>query len=487
MDKFLLFLPETVLLLGALGALILSIADRSTQAAWRWGVFVGAAGLAAAVATLGSSGEPFYPGIYRVDFFSQLLKVGLALGLLLATLLGRDPSMVRPLARVDIPFFLTLATVGMMMLVSATEIVTFYVALELAATGIYVAVAVHRDPGSGGEAAAKFILFGVVASAVTLYGLSLVLGATGSTYFVDVAAAFAAGSVGAEGAGAGMAVFGASPLLSVGLLLVFSSVLFKLALFPFHFWAPDVYQRAPQTVVAFVATTSKLAAIGILLRLVGLASADPGALARVVWILAILSMTIGNLAALVQKDVKRLLGYSAAAHAGYLMVGVGGFSELGSASAIFYGFAYVFMTALVFMVICALDRDGNRSKIEDLNGLHQRSPGLAFLLLVAVFALAGIPPTAGFAAKWFVFLAALERGQFVLVLIAAINSTVALYYYLRLVRAAYLEPADGRPAVHVRGAEWVAGATAAILTLAAGIWPEPIWAAAREAARLLGG
>jgi NADH-quinone oxidoreductase subunit N len=468
---FFLFLPETVLLVGALGALTLSILERPARAAGDWAVVVGVGGLVAAVATLGSAGEPFHPGIYRVDLFSQLLKTGLALAFLLASQLGRDPRMVRDRARVDVPFFLMLATVGMMMLVSATELVTFYVALELAATGVYVAVGVHRDPQTGGEAAAKFIVFGVVTSAVTLYGLSLVLGATGATLFPEIAAAFAAGG---------------SELLAVGLLLVLAGLFFKLALFPFHFWVPDVYQRAPQTVVAFVATASKLAAVGIVLRIVSLGAAGPAGLERAIWILAVLSMTVGNLAALGQRDVKRLLGYSAAAHAGYLMLAVGGASETGVGAALFYGFAYVFMTALVFVLVVVLDRDGRRTAIEDLNGLHERSPGLAFLLLVAVFALAGIPPTVGFAGKWFVFAAALEHDQFLLVLIAAINSTIALYYYLRLVKAAYLEPADGRPTPRLARREWTAGVVGAALTLLVGIWPGPLWEIARAAARVLG-
>ena len=485
MPKVALFLPELTLLAGALGAFGLSVAERTAARAWAWAVLAGAAALVAAGATLGLSGEPFFPGIYRVDLATQLLKVGLTLGLLLALLLGHDLRMVRPVARLDVPFFLMLSTVGMMMLVSAMEMVTFYVALEFAATGLYLAIAVHRQPRFGGEPAVKYILFGIVGSAVTIYGLSFVLGATGSPYFTDIAAAVAAGG---------------SPLLVLGALLVLASLLFKLAVFPFHFWAPDVYQRAPQTIVTFVATASKLAAVGVLLRILAITTTSTDGSSRVLWTLAVLSMTIGNLAALVQKDFRRLLGYSAAAHAGYLMLAIGGAGggvrsggpgagpeTTAVAAALFYAFAYVFMTALAFVVVCALDRDGKRSRIEDLNGLHRRSPGLAFLLLVAVFALAGIPPTAGFAAKWFVFSAALELDRFGLVLIAAINSTVALYYYLRLVRAAYLEPpADDAPPLHVARPEWVAGIIAAGLTLAVGVFPGPLWEAARQAARGLG-
>jgi NADH-quinone oxidoreductase subunit N len=478
-EKLLLFLPETTLLVGALGALLLSIAGRTTGRAWAWSLLAAGAGLAASLATLGLSGEPFFPGIYRVDFATQLLKAGLALGLLLSLLLGHDLRVVRPLARLEVPFFLLLSTVGMMMLVSATEMVTFYVSLELAATGLYLAIAVHREPRFGGEPAVKFVLFGIVGSAVTIYGLSLVLGTTGSPYFERIATVLGDGG---------------SPLLLVGALLVLASLLFKLAAFPFHFWAPDVYQRAPQSIVTFVATASKLAAVGVLLRIVSVMTSPADGSDRVLWTLAVLSMTVGTLAALAQRDFRRLLGYSAAAHAGYLMLAIGGAGGVdgtggtGVTAALFYGLVYVFMTALVFVVVCALDRDGRRSRIEDLNGLHRRSPGLAFFLLVSMFALAGIPPTAGFTGKWFVFSAALERGRFGLVLIATINSTIALYYCLRVVRAAYLEPPpEGVSELRVTRPEWVAGVIAAALTLAAGVFPGPLWEAARAAARGLGG
>lgn len=478
MSSFVLFLPETLLLLGALGSLVFSLADRSERAAWVWALAWGTGSLGAAAAGLGADGEPFFPGIYRVDLFSQLVKTGLAFGYVVALALNRDSSGIRPLVRLDVPFYLALSTVGMMMLVSATELVTFYVALELSAAGLYIAVAVHRDVEAGGEAAAKYVLFGVVTSAVTLYGMSLVFGVTGSTYFADIAARMGEGAATARG----------GALLDVGLFLLFASLLFKLALFPFHFWAPDVYQRAPQAVAAFLATASKLAAIGALVRLSAMAAPQPGALDRTLWALAVAAMTVGNLAAIAQKDFRRLLGYSAAAHAGYLMVGLGGFSENGLTSGLFYGVIYLLMSALAFVVVCVVDREGNRSSIEDLNGLWRRSPSLALLLIVAIFGLAGIPPTAGFAGKWFVFSAALERGQFVLVLIAAVNSTVALYYYLLIVKAAYLAPADGLPVPRIGRAAGVTGAVVAALTLVAGVWPGPLWEGARVAAReLLGG
>lgn len=472
-QSFLLFLPETILLVGALAVFIASMAHRGygTVRALALTATIGA--LAALLFTFGRSGEPFFPGIYRVDVFSQILKAGILFGLTLVLVLGRSLEGVRSDARVDTPLLLLLSTAGMMMLVSATEMLTFYVTLELSAYGLYIVVALHRNRRPGSEAAAKYVLFGAVASAVTLYGLSLVLGAAGSTYLADIMAFASAGG---------------STLLTLGVVLVFAGLFFKLAVAPFHFWAPDVYEAAPHEIVTFVASVSKLAAVGIIARLVALAGEASGSLVWFFGTLAVVSMTLGNLAAIAQRDVKRLLAYSAVAHAGYMMLGYGALSETGLAAAIFYGLVYLAITILAFCVVCALGRDGSNPSIEGLGGLWSRSPGLALLLLVAVFGLAGIPPTAGFAGKWFLFAAALDRGQFALVLIAAINSTVALYYYLLLVKSAYLAPADGRPPVALSAPYAIAGTLAAAVVLIAGVYPGPLWDLAREAsARLFAG
>lgn len=468
----LLFLPELAVLLGALLVFVLSTGGCGARAT-RYAALAGALlALAAALFSLryGPTGEPFWPGIYRVDLFSQLLKAGLALGLVLTLLLTGELATVRPGGRIDLPFFLLLATVGMMLLASATELLTLYVALELSAYSLYAAVALHREVAPGDESGVRYVLMGAAASAVTLYGLSLVFGAVGSTYLADVTAALAGGR----------------PLiLVVGLLLVLAALFFKLAVFPFHFWAPDVYQGAPHQVVAFVATASKLGAVGVLARVCAMLAASPSGLIEIFLVLAVVSMTLGNLAALAQTDLKRLLAYSAIAHAGYLLVGYGAFSALGLAAVLFYGVVYLATALLGFVVVCALGRDGSNPGLDALAGLHQRSPALALMLLTAMFGLAGIPPAGGFVGKWFLFAAALQRGQFELVLIAAGNTTLALYYYLRVVKAAYLAPAEGRGPVLLSGGERVAGSLALVLVLAAGIYPAPLFALAQRAAQLL--
>jgi len=471
MNDVVLFVPEILCLAGALAAFGASVGGRSYKTVWLVSLLGALAAMAAALCTLGFSGEPFFPGIYRVDFFSQLLKVGLGGGLFLVLLLCRELTTVRPGARLDTPLFLLLSTAGMMMLVSATELLTLYVALELSAYGLYVTVALHRAPKPGAEAGVRYVVFGAVASAVTLYGISLIFGATGSTYL-------------------GQLVFseGTATLFVIGVLLVFAGLFFKLALFPFHFWAPDVYEAAPHQVVTFVATISKLAAAGIIARVCGLVLDMSAGMVEIFVVLSVTAMTLGNLAALVQKDLKRLLGYSTVAHAGYLMLGYGAFSAMGIAAAIFYGLAYLSMSHLAFVVVCALGEGGDNPGLDSLGGLHERSPASAAMLLTAMFGLGGIPPTSGFVGKWFLFAAAIEGqqlSQFVLVLIAAANSTVALYYYLQVIKAAYLRPANGRPPFKLRTSHRLAGYVSMVITLLLGVYPTPLWEAAQRAASLL--
>ncbi len=467
-----LFLPETLGLVGGLIVFLVGLGSRDISRTRASALITSAAMFVATLATLTLSGDPFSPGIFRVDLFSQLVKLGLIGGLGLVLMLTDAPVGVRRDARVDVPMFLVLATIGMMILASATELLTFYVALEFSAYALYIAVALHRDRETGGEAAAKYVIFGGVASAITIYGASLVVGAVGSTYLSQIAAAFAAG---------------APPILVVGGVLVLAGILFKLAVVPFHFWAPDVYEGAPHEIVTFVASASKLAAVGVLARFVAMLEPSGQRLVDLFAVLAIVSMTVGNLAAIAQRDVKRLLAYSAVAHAGYLLLGFGALSEIGLASALFYGIVYVAISILAFVIVITVGRDGVNPTIEGLRGLHSRNPFLAFVLLVAMFGLAGIPPTAGFAGKWFLFSAALERDQFFLVLVAAVNSTIALYYYLQLVRSAYLTDSGGLGVVTFPWRHRVPALVAMAVTLIAGIYPAPLWSLAERASALLGG
>lgn len=467
------FLPEATILLGALALFAVAVVSNSAQATWRTAVVVSLATVAAALVALGEHGEPFFPGIYRVDAFSQVLKLGLSVGLLLVTLISRELGGVRRQTRADLPLFLALATAGMMLLVSATELLTLYVALEMSALSLYIIAAFHQDRLRASEGAAKYVLFGAASSALTLYGLSLVYGATGTTYIADIVAHVVAQ--------------GLSPLLGVGVVLSLSGLLFKLAVFPFHAWAPDVYEAAPNQVVAFIGTASKVAAIGVLARVVSMAAERPGSLVTILLVLSVLSMTIGNLAALVQKDLKRLLAWSTVAHGGYVLIGLLAFTESGFASSIFYGLAYLLMAFAVFLVVCVIAPNGENPTLDSLAGLHKRSPLLMLALLLGVFGLAGIPPTPGFAGKWFLFSAALKSGHFWLVFVAAINATVSLYYYLIIVKAAFQTQTADRPAITMGAAATVATWAAVAGLIVLGILPTPLWDLARDAAVALVG
>lgn len=471
-----LFLPETICLLGALALFAAQVTGARYGITWGLALLSGLAAMAATVWTWTMAGEPFYPGIYQVDFFSQFIKTILAGCFVFVAAISSRPSTVRAEAWPELPMFLLLATTGMMMLASATELITLYISMELAAYPVYIVVALHRNRDLAGESSTKYMLQGMVASAITLYGLSFLFGLSGSTYGVDIALQ--------------LDTLTTQPLFWVAVALVMAGFLFKLAAFPFHFWAADTYQAAPHEVVTFVATASKMAAVAVLCRIVSVVS-NAGAEAELfqtvlIWA-SVAAMTLGNLAALRQGDIKRLLGYSAVAHAGYLLIGLQTLTDLGLTATLFYAIGYAAMSALCFLVVAEVGRDQDMVSVESLAGLHSRSPILAATLLIGLFGLIGLPPTVGFIGKWFLFSAAIEQGQFVFVLIAAANSAVALYYYLLVIRQAYLvdavtdEPIDTRITTLA-----VAGATTG-LVIAMGILPGWFWTqSARAVAALMG-
>lgn len=469
MGSLRLFTPEFVVLAGTLVAFLVSAIGAGRVWTWRISIHLGAVAVGAAAMFLQSSGQPFFHGVYKVDAFSQLLKLGIVAGLFLTLLLCERTGSLRDDAYVDLPIFLFISSLGMMMLVSATELLTLYVSLELSAYGMYIMAALHKLRRQGTEAGAKYILFGAASSAVTLYGISLIYGATGSTYLAHIPEA------------------GASPMLIAGGVLALSGLAFKLALFPFHAWAPDAYQGAPHQVVTFIATASKVAAVGVLARVLAPFAHDPKQLQTALLVVCVASMTLGNLAAIVQKDVKRLLAYSTVAHAGYIAIGLLTFTKVGFAAAVFYAMIYVPVSLCAFVVVCAVGNDGRNPTFDDLAGLHSRSPLMAAALLVGMFGLAGIPPTAGFFGKWFLFVAALDDNLFWLVFVAAINATISMYYYLRVLKEAYLTPPGDRPNIRLPDGIAVAACLGIVLVLAAGVYPGPLWELATDAARALMG
>jgi NADH-quinone oxidoreductase subunit N len=384
-------------------------------------------GFLVALLCLCQKGELFFKA-YRVDLFSQIFKAALALGLFLVIMISRNIAHIEERFRAEFYLFLTTCTLGMMMLTSSVELLTIYVSLELSSYSLYILVPLRRGDGIDVEAGIKYLFIGAVSSGFMLFGLSYIFGAAHSTYLADIMKA--------------MPHLLHSPIGVVGLILAMAGFFFKLSVFPFHFWAPDVYQGGANQVVAFIATASKAVAVALILRMAALGVGLGYSFAQVLMVLSIISMTLGNLVAIVQRDFKRMLAYSSIAHAGYILMGIVGLQEAGFASAVYYALAYLIMNFTVFMVISEVASDGRDLKIAELAGLWRRSPLLSMSLILGIFALAGVPPSIGFTGKLFLFTSAMNSGYFWLVLIGAVNGTLSLYYYLKVVYAAYFMESD---------------------------------------------
>jgi NADH-quinone oxidoreductase subunit N len=327
-----------------------------------------------------------------------------------------------------------------MLLVSCIDLITLVIALELSSFPLFFLVAMRREREGHRvqmESAIKYVVFGITATGIMLFGMSYVFALTGSTSLPVVMAK--------------LQPVVQSPLAIVGLGLMFAGLFYKLALFPFHFWTPDVYQGASNETTSLIASLPKVGAVAVLVRFVSLATPDNRTIGLLLACFAAASMFYGNLIALQQKDLKRLLGFSAIAHAGYAMIGFVTLDGAGYTASLFYIVGYVFMVLACFLVVCRVSADGGNVAIEDLAGLHRRSPLLAATLVVGVFALAGVPPFVGFMGKLALLKVALAKGYLALVIIAVVNTAIAIYYYLSIVReACFRDPAD-RPAIRVSG------------------------------------
>jgi NADH-quinone oxidoreductase subunit N len=357
---------------------------------------------------------------------------------------------------------LMLAQCGMFFLATGTDLVTLFIGLELMALCFYVMVGFLRSDKRSNEAAIKYLLLGAFSSGFLAYGFSIMYGMSGSTRLRDVANAIAGRDPWDP------VVFLAMATTTVGLL-------FKISAVPFHMWAPDAYEGAPTTVTAYLAVGSKAASFAFLMRIfmMPLESARP-AWEPILVVVAVASMTIGNLGAVTQNNIKRLLAYSSISHAGYILLGLIAGNDTGIRGVAVYVMVYTFMTLGAFLVVVALRRqDVAGEDIEDLAGLIHKSPGYAVLMLIFLLSLAGIPPTAGFIGKYYIFLSLIQTGHYVLAVIATLYVAVAIYYYFRIVKSMFASEAPDRtPIVSTVGLR-VALAVTGLLTLAIGVYPEP--------------
>jgi NADH-quinone oxidoreductase subunit N len=471
MTAWALFAPELGLFAAALLFLAIGFGKRpNPRTGFRAALAASALAIVVCLASLRAEGALFGQS-YQVDLFSQVLKVLLSMGLFLVICICSDVNGVDGRHHPEFYLLLFTCTLAMMLLASAVHLLSIYVALELSSYSLYVLTSLRRTREQAVAAALKFFIVGIVASAVMLFGLALLYGSTGAVYLNELARALPAAA--------------GQPLVQVGLLLTLCGFFFKLAVFPFHIWAPDTYQRAAHQVTAYIATASKIGAIAILVRMASISGGSPY-LVHVLVALSILSMTVGNLAAVAQKDLKRLFAYSSIAQAGYVLIGILSLTPEGYAASIFYSLALLLMKFTCFLVLVVVASDGADIDVAHLAGLHRRSPLLAMALMMAVFSLAGIPPTIGFTGKFLIFNAAIARGQLPLVLIAMANVVVSLYYYLMVVRAAYLlEPAAEQPRLPVSpGMRVLAGALVAVM-VACGLYPTLILEFSRAAAAAL--
>ena len=352
---------------------------------------------------------------------------------------------------------------GMMLMASANDLVIVFLALELMSLCLYVLAGLFKQRLDSGEASMKYFLLGAFASSFLLYGIALTYGATGSTSFEKIGAASAAG-------GARDVVF----LVGLGLMLVGFG--FKISAAPFHMWVPDVYQGAPTSVTTLIATGSKAAGFAALIRLLlGAMRPAQADWAPLVWALAVVTMTVGNVVALAQSNLKRMLAYSSVAHVGYMMVGLVAGGTMGAGAILYYLFAYTFTTAGTFGVLSLCERAGEEAvEVGDYAGLARRHPLLAGTLTLFLLSLVGIPPLAGFVGKFYLFGAAVQAGHIWLAVIAVLNSAIAAYYYLRVIVYMYMREPEAE------GARWapsfaggVALAVAAVGVVLLGVMPAP--------------
>jgi len=394
-----------------------------------------------------------------LDGFALFLQLVICYATGLVLLLSMDYLARQGLETGEYYALVLFAAVGMLLMTSAADLMIIFLALELMSLSLYVLAGYFRARLQSGEASMKYFLLGAFASAFFVYGLALMFGVTGTTTLSRIPS-------GAAG----------EPLFMVGVALVLVGLGFKISSVPFHMWVPDVYEGAPTSVTALIATGSKVAAFAALIRfLLGIFPAEEPDWTLLIWVLAALTMTVGNLVAIAQSNLKRMLAYSSVAHVGYMLVGVVAGGALGNGAVLFYLLVYTFTTAGAFGVLVLLERAaGEGVRLDDYAGLAKRHPVLALMLTLFLLSLIGIPPLGGFVGKFYLFGAAVRSGYIGLAVIGVLNSALAAYYYLRLVVYMYMrEPvgADPAPAPSFAGGLALAVALCGIVVF--GIAPAP--------------
>jgi NADH-quinone oxidoreductase subunit N len=489
-------LPELIVAGTGLVVLLFGVFSRGSG---RRAGHIGLAGLAAALAAAlhlmplagyGTLGGELWQGMVLGDRFAVLFKVLFPAVGLVVVMLAVDFVERRGMPAGEFYALVLFTVLGMMLMSGSRDLIVIYLGLETAAVSSYVLAGLLRHDPRSGEAAIKYFLTGALASAVILFGMSFVFGGIGSTDLGEVGLLLA----GLEGSTEAAVGPGAASvrLLMVGLVLLMAGLAFKVAAVPFHFWAPDTYEGAPTPVTAFLSVGPKAAAFAAILRIFAPVLVGPSAgrgldlLPLLFVILSVVSMTVGNLLALVQTNVKRMLAYSSVAHAGYILVGLAVASPLGIAAVIYYLVAYAAMNLGAFAVVIWLNNRGTGEDIRDYAGLSKRAPLAAAAMVICLVSLIGIPPTAGFFGKFYLFMAAVEAGMAWLAVLMVVNSVVSAGYYYAIVRNMYLRVEEGEPGTSgaagaVPATRLVCAALALSTTavLVVGLFCEPLFRLAR--------
>ena len=465
-------LPELILLIGAMVLLMLGVfnGERATGAVcWLAILLLVVAGVLIAL-------QPpdrvvaFY-GSFVIDGYGRFLKI-LALGGSAVVILMSSDFLGRPdRQRFEYPVLILLSTTGMMMLISAADLIALYLGFELMSLALYVIAAIDRDNVRSTEAGLKYFVLGALSSGMLLYGCSLIYGFTGTVSFAGIAkATMTGGGIG----------------LTFGLVFLFAGFCFKVSAVPFHMWTPDVYEGAPTPVTAFFAAAPKVAGIAIFVR--ASITAFPGIETQwqqIVVFVSIASMALGSFAAIGQTNIKRLMAYSSIGNMGYALIGLAAGTADGVQGVLVYMAIYVAMTLGTFACILAMCRSGGAvEQISDLAGLARTKPAMAFFLAMMLFSLAGVPPLAGFFGKFYVFLAAVKAGLYTLAVLGVVISVIGAYYYLAIVKTIYFdEPAEGFTPMRLE-LKAVLAVTGLFIILFS-VYPGPLVDAAAAAAKSL--
>ncbi|MGD9913838.1 MAG: NADH-quinone oxidoreductase subunit NuoN [Rhizobiaceae bacterium] len=425
-----LLTPELILAIGAMVILMVGVfsGERSTPVV---AVLAGLLLIAAGVwVVLGEDGRAFGEAFIS-DPFARFMKILTLVGSVITLVMSMGFAREQKFDRFEYPVLIVLATLGMLLMISANSMIALYLGLELQSLALYVVAAINRDSLKSTEAGLKYFVLGALSSGMLLYGISLVYGYTGNTGFDAIAQALSGGE--------------RQLGLVFGLVFVLAGLAFKISAVPFHMWTPDVYEGAPTPVTAFFAAAPKMAAMALVVR-VTVGAFEPVAAdwQQIIVFISIASMALGAFAAIGQKNIKRLMAYSSIGHMGYALVGLAANSQAGVRGVAIYMAIYLVMTLGTFAFILAMRRkDQHVEQIDDLSGLSTTNPVMATILTILMFSLAGIPPLAGFWGKWYVFLAAIDANLYGLAVIGVLASVVGAFYYLRIIKIMWFDQPVG--------------------------------------------